>query len=216
MSLTQTYYVASTARTKLGREASRADHDLRLLVGHANLLDSLMLELADAEREQEAWFDQSVHTAASKPRQPSHLQWVDTVSEEDDYSDDDSDLDSDDGSDIYDEDIDIFNISLKSISAPPVEVTSEEVYDDMDLDDEADVRLTLTRVPSNQHSPPELTLDSDSDSDDDSMLSASPEHSLYPLHDSHCQQLAPTTYYDMKASNTLLAARSRHPMIAAC
>jgi len=36
MSLTQTYYVASTARSKLGREASRADHNLRLLVGHAS------------------------------------------------------------------------------------------------------------------------------------------------------------------------------------
>ena len=36
MSLTQTYYVASTARSKLGREASKADHDLRRLVGSAS------------------------------------------------------------------------------------------------------------------------------------------------------------------------------------
>jgi len=36
MSLTQTYYVASTARSKLGREASKADHDLRKLVGSAS------------------------------------------------------------------------------------------------------------------------------------------------------------------------------------
>ena len=48
MSLTQTYYVASTARSKLGREANRADHNLRVLVGHANLLDNLMLDLANA------------------------------------------------------------------------------------------------------------------------------------------------------------------------
>jgi hypothetical protein len=66
MSLTQTYYVASTARSKLGREAGKADHNLRLLVGHANLLDHLMLELQDAERQQEAWFHESVK-AASKP-----------------------------------------------------------------------------------------------------------------------------------------------------
>ena len=75
-----TYSVASTARTKLGREAQRADHDLRLLVGHANLLDTLMVELADAEREQEAWFNQSVKKA-SKPEEPRHIQWIDTIAE---------------------------------------------------------------------------------------------------------------------------------------
>ena len=36
MSLTQTYYIASSARGKLGREASKGDHNLRRLVGHAN------------------------------------------------------------------------------------------------------------------------------------------------------------------------------------
>jgi hypothetical protein len=82
MSLTQTYYVASAARSKLGREAGRADHNLRLLVGHANLLDSLMLELQDAEREQEAWFNQSVRTA-SKPDEQRHVQWIDSIPEMD-------------------------------------------------------------------------------------------------------------------------------------
>lgn len=33
------YYVASTARTKLGKEACRESHRLRMLVGHANTLD---------------------------------------------------------------------------------------------------------------------------------------------------------------------------------
>ena len=51
MSITQTYYLAHKARSKLSSEASRPDHNLRLLVGHANMLDSLMLEPADAERE---------------------------------------------------------------------------------------------------------------------------------------------------------------------
>lgn len=44
MTITQTYYLAIIARKKLIREASLADHDLRLLVGHENLLDSLLLE----------------------------------------------------------------------------------------------------------------------------------------------------------------------------
>lgn len=63
MSLTATYYIASSARAKLGKEACKPDHNLRLLVGHANLLDALMLDLHDAEREQEAWFNQTVQKA---------------------------------------------------------------------------------------------------------------------------------------------------------
>lgn len=212
MSLTQTYYVASTARSKLGREAGRADHDLRLLVGHANLLDSLMVELADAEREQEAWFNQSVKKA-SKPEEPRHIQWVDTIAEEDD--EDDSDLESDDGSEIYDEDSEMFNIPLRKIRSPPVEFSSEEIDDDdMESDDEFDDEHTLSRVPSNQHSPPELTLDSDSDSEDD--MPASPEQPLFELSDKERSQIATTTFYDIKSTEALLAQQHQQPMIAAC
>ena len=52
------YRLAELARQKLIREASRADHNLRCLVLHANLLDNLLMELngekqdlRDAERE---------------------------------------------------------------------------------------------------------------------------------------------------------------------
>ncbi|KAI5360858.1 Putative protein Ecm13 [Septoria linicola] len=213
MSLTQTYYVASTARSKLGREAGRADHDLRLLVGHANLLDSLMVELADAEREQEAWFNQSVKKA-SKPEEPQHVQWIDTIAEEDD-EEDDSDLESDDGSDIYDEDAEMFNIPLRKIRSPPVEISSEEIDEDMESDDEFDEDLALSRVPSNQNSPPELTLDSDSDSEDD--MPSSPEQPLFELSEKERQQIATTTFYDIKSSTeALLAQQNQQPMIAAC
>ncbi|OJD19033.1 hypothetical protein AJ78_00984 [Emergomyces pasteurianus Ep9510] len=124
MTLTQTYFLAHAARAKLSREASRPDHDLRILVGHANMLDSLMLELADAEKEQENWFNQSVRGANDKlseeqqqqqQKQPSrHIQWADTVVEEpeEDWdpeelsSDSDSEgSDSDDSDDYDDEDI---------------------------------------------------------------------------------------------------------------
>lgn len=47
MSVTQIYYLAHKARAKFSREAAQPDHDLRLLVGHANMLDSLMIELAE-------------------------------------------------------------------------------------------------------------------------------------------------------------------------
>lgn len=60
MAYTQTFQLAQRARGKLQREASQHDHNLRLLVGHANLLDSLMIALSEAEREQEQWFNDAV------------------------------------------------------------------------------------------------------------------------------------------------------------
>lgn len=156
MSLTQTYYIASSARSKLGREAGRADHNLRRLVGHANLLDNLMVELADAEREQEAWFNQSVRTAA-KP-QDRHIQWIDTIEEAEDSDEDmDSDIEDD------------FEIPVRSIRTPTIVIESE-VSDE--LDEEDDEEHALVRVPS-RHTPPGLSSD-DSDSEDESMP-ASPE-----------------------------------------
>lgn len=215
MSLTQTYYVASTARSKLGREAGRADHDLRVLVGHANLLDTLMVELADAEREQEAWFNQSVKKA-SKLDEPQHVRWIDSIAEVDD--EDDSDMDSDDGSDIYDEDEEMFNIPLKKIRTPPIEISSEEISEDAESDDEFDAEHALTRAPS-QHSPPELTLDSESDSEDESMPS-SPEHeSTFDLSSEKTQQVITTTtdfYTKPQSIESLLAQQLQHPIIAAC
>ncbi len=39
ITITQIHEVASLARDKLSAAAEAADHDLRLLVGHANFLD---------------------------------------------------------------------------------------------------------------------------------------------------------------------------------
>src|SRR5579859_7226546 len=109
MSVTQTYYLAHTARGKLSHEAAKADHNLRLLVGHANLLDSLMLDLAEAEQEQESWFNQSVKAATKTAEEPKHIQWADTIVEEPEHdwqaedadsSDSDSDSEFDDEEDI--------------------------------------------------------------------------------------------------------------------
>lgn len=60
MTITQTYSLAHSARGKLSQAAAQADHQLRVLVGHANLLDSLMLDLANAEREQGQWFADNI------------------------------------------------------------------------------------------------------------------------------------------------------------
>lgn len=62
--------MAHTTRRKLSCEASRADHDLRVLVGHANFLDSLMIELADANKRQE----QSVATVSEATKVPAEAE----------------------------------------------------------------------------------------------------------------------------------------------
>ena len=148
MSITQTYYLAHTARKKLTREASRADHDLRLLVGHANLLDSLMLDLADAEQEQERWFNQTVSGASksspspSSPADAKHIQWAEALVEDpeedwdpEDVSDADSDLfdddvsdfdDSDDADELVEEELAVTTpITRKQVPSPVTVITSQ-------------------------------------------------------------------------------------------
>lgn len=192
MSITQTYYLAHTARKKLTREASRADHDLRLLVGHANLLDSLMFDLADAEREQERWFNQTV-TGATKtsPARKSHIQWASTVVEEpEDWEEDNSDLDSDvSDSDSDDSDFDetdfVINAPRRRAPSPVApaheqdlleEDEGEDTDSDFEYDEDLD-ELSLTRSPSRQ-SPPELLADSDGESEDEATPPSPPQPTL--------------------------------------
>ncbi|KAJ5502294.1 hypothetical protein N7463_005168 [Penicillium fimorum] len=196
MSITQTYYLAHTARKKLTREASRADHDLRLLVGHANLLDSLMYDLADAEREQERWFNQTVSgaTKASAPSTRQHIQWASTVVEEpeedwdpEDASDLDSELsDSDSDDSDYDETEFVINTPVRRRSPSPVVhfhhedlLEEDDEGDDTDSDFEYDdaEELSLTRSFSRQ-SPPELLSDSDGESEDEATPPSPPQPTL--------------------------------------
>jgi hypothetical protein len=165
MSLSQTYFVASSARSKLGKEASKADHNLRRLVGHANLLDALMLELRDAERQQDAWFSQSVQ--AAKKEEDRHIQWVDTIVEEEETLESESDSDSD--SDFDEADFEIA-IPLRRIRSPPVTISSRAINEDEESDAEEEMyedlddtpELALVRTSSH---PPELVHDSDSEDD---------------------------------------------------
>jgi hypothetical protein len=59
MSFMQTCFLAHIAQDKLSREARSGDRHLRLLVGHANMLGCLMVDLANARQEGETWFRQS-------------------------------------------------------------------------------------------------------------------------------------------------------------
>ncbi|KAF2025259.1 hypothetical protein EK21DRAFT_93379 [Setomelanomma holmii] len=192
MSLTQTYYIAASARSKLGKEASRADHDLRLLVGHANLLDSLMIELQDAERQQEAWFNQTM-AKASKAEEPRHIQWADSIAEEDEDSDSDSESECE-------EDFDMVPMPRR-IAQAPVQISTMEIDEDEDefYDDmEDDSDLALTRVPSQSQSPPELTYDEDSD---DESPPASPPNST--LEFSEKEAMLTTSFYEKSQTHLM-------------
>ncbi|KAL8766657.1 MAG: hypothetical protein Q9209_006640 [Squamulea sp. 1 TL-2023] len=196
MSLTQTYYLAHTARGKLSKEAAQADHNLRRLVGHANLLDGLMLDLADAEREQESWFNQTVKGATKASESPRHIQWADSIEEaieEDEYSDSESDSD--------DEVEQIPRIPARRLPqelAPAAMVTAEDDSDDeMEDEDNEDEDLILTRTHPNQ--PPELLHESDSESDDD-MPPSPPQSQLSfdAFTEKQRQAIATTGYYQPK------------------
>jgi len=196
MSVTQTYYLAHTARGKLSSEASRADHDLRLLVGHANLLDSLMLELAQAEQEQESWFNQSVKKA-TKTERPEHIQWADSIVEVPE-EEEESDADSSDSDSEYDSDEDIeMEAGLVVLQRVPsnsaiskVEEVEEEFEDDGEEDYEG-LQLHLTTSHS-VTSPPELDHDSDDSSEDD--MPPSPPSDTLPSF-SEKQAIVTTSFY---------------------
>jgi len=186
MSLTQTYRIASTARGKLGREAARPDHNLRRLVGHANLLDGIMLDLANAEREQEDWFNETVkHAQSKRSDSPKHIQWFDNISEEEDdlpsgFSSDSSDEEEH----VYEEEDEdevyqsyptsaqpVILSAKRSFIPPPPPAIRIDDYDQLpemadDEDDEGD--LTLSRSPRRSLSPPALVHE-DEDSEDEMM-----------------------------------------------
>jgi hypothetical protein len=182
MSITQTYFLAHSARGKLSKEASRADHDLRLLVGHANMLDHLMIDLANAEQEQERWFNKSV-SGASEAEEPA--QNIETIVEEPEADWEAEDAETSDDDSTYDE---------EDTSAV---ITSTEVDSDMEEDDEQDSELTLTRTPS-RHSPPELSHDSDSDSEDEHMPPSPPQPTITAFSEKQRQAIATTSFYDNK------------------
>ena len=227
MSIAQTYFLAHTARAKLSREAQRSDHNLRLLVGHANMLDCLMLELAEAEKEQERWFNQSARRVSSTAADSRHIRWADRVvetSEDWDNEDallSDTDTDSDNESD-YGHD-DRFFVDVQPIpSTPTATVTpvashhsydddEEEQYED-DLEEDYS-ELALTRTNSHSHQPPELLSDDESEEED-----ASPPSPPQPTFDHFSstketdEALVPSPFYTSKPSTPTPTPRTELPL----
>lgn len=246
MSITQTYYLAHKARAKLSNEASMPDHNLRLLVGHANLLDSLMLELADAEREQESWFNQSVRTASQpEKKEERHIQWADTIAEEE-YEDDSSDESEDeDDSDLSsDEDVEMADaVSLRrvpslihdttanntitfekvpaSLQMEVVEIDMEGDFEQDDYEDEDYAQLELTRTHSH-HSitspPPELEHDMDESSEDEAMPPSPPSSMLPTFEQEHNQKDSDATsagFYNETIQHHYMPARNPARLVSA-
>jgi hypothetical protein len=183
MSISQTYLVASTARSKLGKEATRADHNLRRLVGHANLLDALMAELRDAEREQEAWFNRSVRRAqhdeqADGAAARQHIRWADDIVEDEEAVEDDADsdsgIDSDSDSDSCngEDDFDMSLPQLRGVRSPSVAISSSQQAIDEDMYEDLEDAPELQLVRTASH-PPELV--DDDDSEDDSPPASPPQ-----------------------------------------
>jgi hypothetical protein len=213
MSLTQTYYVASLARSKLGKEASRPDHNLRLLVGTANLLDTLMIELQNAEREQEAWFNQTLKKAQKS--EDKHIQWLDTIVQEEDEDSDDAASDTSDSDSEFDEEEFEIQVPLKRFQTAPVTVSSEELDDeDVYSDDEDFSELALTRTESHSSHPPELV--DDSDSEDDSPPASPPQPTMdiniFDEKNNALSQSDQAAFFD----NGFFIPERNAPMIAAC
>lgn len=226
MTISETYLLAHSARAKLTKEAARAEHHLRRLVGHANMLDAIMLELADAEREQERWFNDSVKASEEK-----HADLVETAAEAsaDDWAVEESDSESseDDDSDGASE-RDELEFSVKAATpaptrpAPVITVTSIEVDSDSDSDsdeyedDEAESGdLALVRIPS--HTAPELLHDWEDDSDDEAMPPSPPQQTVHDFSEEERKAISTTSYYHrpqavLPSSNAAAIGRPRQSL----
>ncbi|RDW89455.1 hypothetical protein BP6252_01487 [Coleophoma cylindrospora] len=206
MSVTQTYYLAHSARAKLAHEAGQASLNLHRLVIHANLLDSLMVELAEAEQEQESWFNQSVRGATKS--EDRRVQWADQAQAiveepEEDWEAEDADSDSSDSDYDSDEDIEMESAGFVSLSRVPSHaIISEEEIEVEDDGAEDYESLALHLTPSRSHQPPELDHDSDS-SEDESMPPSPPSDTLPTFSDKQREQIATTSFYTSEPQTSL-------------
>ena len=157
-----------------------------------------MLDLADAEREQERWFNQTVHGAAKASQgEPRHVQWASTIVEDleedwnpEDASDSESDISDSDEEDYsdFDEADFVINTPVRRRAPSPVAPAPEPTLLEEDDDDDTDSdfeyddmedldELSLKRSPSRQ-SPPELLADLDDDSEDEALPRSPPQPAL--------------------------------------
>jgi hypothetical protein len=77
LSLMQTAFLAQRAQGRLFKEVAKGDHDLRLLVGHASMLNFITLDLANAEKEKERWLSRSLRsTRDDEEPEQKHIETI--------------------------------------------------------------------------------------------------------------------------------------------
>jgi len=207
MSITQTFVLAHKARSKLSKEASKPDHDLRHLVLTANLLDSLMLHLSQVEQDQEAHFNSMVREEAATDVEMATATSTSTlgaISEDSelafDYSDSESDSDDEEEED---DDDDSFVSGFPVYTSKPlitIKVTAESDDEEEEEDEEDDGFYALQRVPSRAPS----LIEDGSDSDEDESNPPSPRQSFVipALSEKERQSLVTTSFYDETEEET--------------
>lgn len=129
MSIAETYLLASKARAKLTKEAAKGDHDLRVLVSHANLLDNLMESIHNHKFPKQ---QQQPSSILHKTTTPSNLHHTTTVTfvDEDELDDEFS---SDD--DVVEDDDEI-NYTINYDSDSDSDSEDDEDYEDYELESE--------------------------------------------------------------------------------
>jgi len=161
-----------------------------------------MVDLAEAEQEQESWFNQSVKKA-SRSEEPRHIQWADSIIEEPEEDWQAEDAESSDSDSDYDSEDDMqIESGVASLHRVPSHITTSFIEVDEDFEDDGaedleDLALHLTKSHSN--SPPELDHDSEDSSEDESMPPSPPSDVLPSFSEKQREQIATTGFYSKSA-----------------
>jgi hypothetical protein len=151
MSTTQTSMIAHQARQKLAKEANCPDYNLHRLVCHANMLDTLIIDLAHAKDEQESCLNQPISGAQKPTRRRKTEKWdqvvMETLEEESEGSDEQESSSDDDSSD---EEFGPRENRASEKANGIVILSSEELGDANELQEEH-ARLALERTKTRHH-----------------------------------------------------------------
>jgi hypothetical protein len=153
MSVTQTSLIAHQVRQKLAKEANCPDYSLHRVVCQANMLDTLITDLAHAEDEQKSQLEKPPSGAGKPTRKSKTEKWVQVVletgEEEESESSDELELSSDDDS--SDDEFEHREYRASEKAAGDVVVVPSGEQDGADELHEDLARLALERTTSRHH-----------------------------------------------------------------
>ncbi|KAF5097649.1 hypothetical protein D0Z00_002332 [Geotrichum galactomycetum] len=170
MSMAETYFLASKAQSKLTHEASKNNHNLRVLVSHANLLDNLMESLSKKKMLPETPLKP---TYVNQYNNPSHFSTI--HEEEEEEEEDDEDFSEDEYSEEEEEfepksykqmpTIDDYSKLTPNIYDHEVQVV--EISCDDEEEEDEDSEDSNSTVISSPESIPSLSYSSEEESEDE-------------------------------------------------